>query len=1004
MTTSTASSASAASPEQPLDAASDTHLLRDAPPEQRQPTIRDTSSLSADTGEAPLRERESMRDNDRVPPGPSQRSASDGVAASGQRRTVDNAAPASTRYSAEPTSSATLTRSDAAALPSGRVALSSPPLPAEPSQPLQPSQPSQPSQRSARPLLVSATRDELTNLLVAYDTKTLPNMTRLSRSNDADEQNQAKLATDLKLSLKGYPPEVQDFEQNVNALQAQINTLPRAEHQAYAGALATLDVAFRDSKDANGRQRADEQLSKLGDAVLERATVAENDSVERALSVFNRPVGAGYLTGLGDRQQLSALPRLREGFVNAATPAARERYFTLAAELKNNLQHKVGTAIDQHTTQETGKWTEANAEVNRIIREADALTNAPGKRYELIGRQLYSTNPGTGRDDLADRRLLAFTQRMRDDPTLHDKLVKWSVEAGRNLNASGVDAQKNYLDILNNLPPAGPDYVRDLADRYNAVLHDSSYKDYSITPRARGEKLAEQVFEGATRFLLGLTPFAPLSAALDPHTSLSANTRLGIDLASGLLGLVAGGGEAAFAERLAAKEAGAVVKAGSEGHLPEHPATTGDTTVPVPSAPAGQAGQAGVHSAQPTVHAAAQGLGVDAAVAEASQRISGAKASLPDSYAVQPAPDSLKAAMGWKNVLIDDNGQHYISSGGKTYPARFDLDNNTWRVYQPDNAYRPQYPVRLNTQGDWEVHTNVGLKGGMNPGELPAAGAQPARPGAPTLQISTSTGAPASASMLETLIPRTWHSAADDMLSNEEFTHSYHSAFDQLPSDQQHALRNWTYLDVSEDYSTGSEDEDVNYELNQQLRDRTYQSDTAARAESLQTALSKLPRPNGDSRLLRIAEVPGNYARQFRPGDYVTNSPAFMSAASDSEYAQANLADGDYVAAPGDAFALYDIQSESATPFIHRVTTLAPGEHEWLFRPNTIFRVDEIAMATSQDAALTPRIGMHLTEVPINEPTFAKNIYTGEEELVYPQGETPAYTTLQPVSFTPPPR
>jgi hypothetical protein len=41
--------------------------------------------------------------------------------------------------------------------------------------------------------------------------------------------------------------------------------------------------------------------------------------------VFNRPVGAGYLTGLGDRQQLSALGRLRTGFVTAATPAARER-------------------------------------------------------------------------------------------------------------------------------------------------------------------------------------------------------------------------------------------------------------------------------------------------------------------------------------------------------------------------------------------------------------------------------------------------------------------------------------------------------------------------------------------------------------------------------------------------------------------------------------------------------------------------------------------------------
>ncbi|MFL9903888.1 hypothetical protein PQR71_38165 [Paraburkholderia fungorum] len=824
------------------------------------------------------------------------------------------------------------------------------------------------------------------------------------------------------MSLKGYPPEVQDFEQSVNALQAQISTLPQAEHQAYAGALATLDVAFRDSKDADVRRRADEQLSQLGDALIDRATIAENDPVERALGVFNRPVGAGYLTELGDRQQLSALGRLRAGFVTAATPAARERYFALAAELKHNLQDKVGTAIDQHTTQETGKWAAANGEVNRIVHEAEAIKDDPGKRFELIGRQLYSANPGSGRDELADRRLLAFTQRMRDDPSLHGKLVNWSVEAGRKLNASGVDGPKSYLDILNNLPPAGPDYVRDLADQYNAVLHDTSYKDYSVTPRVRGEKLAGQVFEGATRFLLGLTPFAPVTAALDPHSSLSPDTRLGIDLASGLLGLVAGGGEAAFGERLAAKEAGAIINAASEEHLPERPITTGDKGAPLPAAPGIQSGQAGVQSTRPAAHAAAQGLSVDAAVLEASQRISGTKASLPDSYAVQPAADSLKAATGWKNVLIDNNGQHYISSGGKTYPARFDMDNNTWRVYQPDNAYRPQYPVRLNAQGDWEVHNNVGLKGGMNP-DSPSSSGSSESPGFPAssessgsseaaeglpfeqaYQVTTATGTPPSANMMQTLDPATWHSEANNWLKNLNFTTVYRGAFDHLPSDQQHALRDWTYLDnASDTYSTNSTYDDINFQLNQQMRDRSHESDTARRAQALQTALGSLPRPPGDSRLLRVAEVPANYASQLKVGDYVTNSPAFMSAASDSGYAQATLADTHFEATHGDALALYDIQSKSATPFINRVTTLVPTETEWIFRPNTVFRVEEIATATSQDEAHASRIGIRLTEVPISEATFAKNIHTGEQELVYPPGMTPVYTTLQPKPQLPQP-
>ncbi len=575
---------------------------------------------------------------------------------------------------------------------------------------------------SVSPFLSGVTPVELKGLLDTHDTETLPNGVRLSRSGHQDEENTARLGKDLKQGLTGYPPKVQQFEHDVNDMQGQLSMLPPSEHETYAGALATLDVAFRNSTDADTRQRAGQQLSLLGDALRERVTPAYSDPVQQALGVFNQPVGAGYLSQAGDQRNLNELPRLRDQFVAATTPASRQLYFTQAADLKNDLQHRVATAIDQHSKQEDGKWADANAEVDRILHEAEGVTGDPGKRYELIGRQLFSTNPGSGMDDFADRRLLAFTQRMQDDPALHDRLTTWADEAGKKLNGYGVDGQKDYLDILNNLPPAGADYVRDLADHYNAVLKDASHKDDSITPRARAEKLATQILEGTARFLLGLTPLAPLTAVFDAHSSLSENARLGIDLSSGLLGLVAGEGATAFAERLAAKGVGvageaaeAASEAASREHLPgSRPAPPNDrAAIPAaPSVPPRNAGTTGIQGGRPQSATAPQGFVVDPAVAEASQRINGTRPSLPDDYAVQPAPAALKPAPGQKGVLADNAGHYYITSGGKTYPTRFDKDNGTWRVWQDGNAYRPQYPVRLDDQGNWQVHNDVGLKGG----------------------------------------------------------------------------------------------------------------------------------------------------------------------------------------------------------------------------------------------------------------------------------------------------
>ncbi|MGA9916488.1 MAG: hypothetical protein WBR17_28530 [Paraburkholderia sp.] len=468
------------------------------------------------------------------------------------------------------------------------------------------------------------------------------------------------------------------------------------------------------------------------------------------------------------------------------------------------------------------------------------------------------------------------------------------------------------------------------------------------------------------------------------------------------LGLIAGEGAAAFSERLAAKGVGVAeeaAEAASGEHLPgNRPVPRDDSAAipPAPSVPTRNAGTPGIQGERSQGTTTPQGFVVDPAVAEASQRINGTRAGLPDDYAVQPAPAALKPASGQQGVLVDNDGRRYITRDGKTYPARFDKDNGTWRVWQDANPYRPQYPIRLDDQGNWQVHNDVGLKGGMDPAGAGPSGLQQSQSFDRAYQVSTSTGTPPSTEMLQTLNPPAWKSEADRLVNDTEFIQKYRAEFDRLRPEQKQALRNWTYVDLGETYSTGSDHDDVNFELNQQLHYYLHDSDTAIRTQALQTALTSLPRPDGESRLIRIAEIPGDYAGKFAPGDYVTNSPAFMSAASDSGFAQAYLAYSSHEAEPREAFALYDIQSKSGTPFINRITTLAPGEHEWLFRPNTVFRVEEIATATSRDGTTSPRIGVRLTEVPITTPIFAKNIHTGAQELVYPPGTTPTYTPLQP--------
>ncbi|HAU3143021.1 TPA: hypothetical protein JDD69_004088 [Salmonella enterica] len=60
------------------------------------------------------------------------------------------------------------------------------------------------------------------------------------------------------------------------------------------------------------------------------------------------------------------------------------------------------------------------------------------------------------------------------------------------------------------------------------------------------------------------------------------------------------------------------------------------------------------------------------------------------------------------------NIDFYIKRDGKFYPVKYDLDNRTWRLIPPANSGKSghQAPVRRNRNGEWKLHSDVGLKGG----------------------------------------------------------------------------------------------------------------------------------------------------------------------------------------------------------------------------------------------------------------------------------------------------
>ncbi|WP_233881147.1 helix-turn-helix domain-containing protein [Paraburkholderia flagellata] len=516
--------------------------------------------------------------------------------------------------------------------------------------------------------------------------------------------------------MTGYPPDVVRYEQRQVEVQGMLSDLPQSQREFYSGALAALGASYQLETDGVKRVEIEQKFSVLESSIRSEYNRAINDPVDRTLGIFNAPMGEGYLNKF-DRQRVDLLERFREDFLDAANSTERRAILSKAAELKSSMQAKVNFSLNIARFLERGRWAEANQEVDRILQAARAQTD-PATRYELIGRQLFQMTPG--QDDLKDRIVLAFTQRMHDSESLRNELYDWHAQVSKPLNAESVSGPKRYTDILANLPPVGPDYIRDLNDKYTAVLKDASDKNYSITPEAKAKKLASQVLEGVMRIMFELSPIGPM-ADLIPST-LPDNVRMGLEFGGMIMGAFTGAG----AIKQSASAVRAVAAAARSAEL-DNAAAAG-----VRAAAKGLVDDA----AERIVRETAEGSAMSPQAKEAAEALT-KKALGEAGPPVDPTSMLAHDAVGLDSngslvtyaakdvslanlhqgsrpgVLEDAKGDRFVELGGNVYHVRFDNDNSTWRVFDKENRYRPQFPVRLDeATNTWELHGDVGLQGG----------------------------------------------------------------------------------------------------------------------------------------------------------------------------------------------------------------------------------------------------------------------------------------------------
>ncbi len=226
----------------------------------------------------------------------------------------------------------------------------------------------------------------------------------------------------------------------------------------------------------------------------------------------------------------------------------------------------------------------------------------------------------------------------------------------------------------------------------------------------------------------------------------------------------------------------------------------------------------------------------------------------------------------------------------------------------------------------------------------------------------------------------------------------YERAFARLRDNEKIAVRTWTLIeDDIRSYSDGtpnltwSNHKPLNVEINTTLREGNPLSPEEKTVHDGLLAFLQADIPKQHGSYLRIAEYRQNHHipwhHDITVGDIVTNYPQFMSVSADALFArlfaEQVAEDGPVIEKGLEALVIYRIDNaKKCTPLLPLAASTVIHEVEYLYSPQTYFRVKGISITNGLSPSIFPqmRIGVILEEIA-EIPFQSKNLFSGATHL-----------------------
>ena len=543
-------------------------------------------------------------------------------------------------------------------------------------------------------------------------------------SHPGDSENATALAGLQADGFRGMPQDEVQFNQHVTQALQKTAALPQQAREQYLGAVAEAVNEYGNTTAPADRQAIASKFEQKVQTSLDAAyQKVMGDPAQRVQLEFTAPYGAQY-EGAAGRQQVALLGQLGKRFNEAKTPRDREALFQQSAGARQSLQQQIGGAIVRGHAQAGDEWAKADKELDNALNYAKDLQGTGADSFSRL--QAFAEKAFT-----SPRNAQELLYRTQNDPQHFQPLKDWykdaaqkSADAGPKLPyfaslsvadyglRNGVrlpDPPQDFTNIkTDDLRPGA--FAGDLLYRYQKAYKDLGENARMCSAVSQGGPMEKEFVASHMparpewlqktedvlgRFAVGLVPGVNLlTDYLAPARSLTSDERAGIDIFSGVVGGMLGeaklpGGKAAGEAREEPKK-GADTNTGSEGE--------GGTA----------AGGAGSGSKLPGANERGVLSGLDAPTAASK---GGGVPNVPDTY-VNTAKRELTADPAFRGIYRDNKGQAFIQQGDKTYGAAYDKDNGTWRVQSPEGGTKPSYAVRLDSNGNWEMNPDTGLRGG----------------------------------------------------------------------------------------------------------------------------------------------------------------------------------------------------------------------------------------------------------------------------------------------------